>query len=64
MPEKMIRKEVVVNAPVKTVRDAWTTSRDAATFFAPRANITLEASGPYELFLTLTLQKAREEARV
>jgi uncharacterized protein YndB with AHSA1/START domain len=49
----MIRKEVVVNADVKAVWDAWTTSEGAVTFFAPKANIRLAIGGPYELFFDL-----------
>jgi len=50
MQQRMIRKEVIVNAPVKAVWDAWTTPEGAVTFFAPRANIRLAVGGPYELF--------------
>ncbi|MGA3191832.1 MAG: SRPBCC domain-containing protein [Candidatus Bathyarchaeia archaeon] len=53
MQQQMIRKEVVVNAPVKAVWDAWTTPEGAVTFFAPRANIRLAVGGPYELFFDL-----------
>lgn len=53
MQQRMIRKEVVVNASVKAVWDAWTTPEGAVTFFAPRANIRLTLDGPYELFFDL-----------
>jgi uncharacterized protein YndB with AHSA1/START domain len=49
----MIRKEVVVNACVEAVWEAWTTPEGAVTFFAPRANIKLAIGGPYELFFDL-----------
>src|SRR4030042_32410 len=34
-------------------RDAWTTSKGAEAFFAPRANIKLGIGGSYELFFDL-----------
>jgi uncharacterized protein YndB with AHSA1/START domain len=53
MQQRIIRKEVVVNASVKAVWHAWTTSEGAVTFFAPRAIIRLAVGGPYELFFDL-----------
>jgi uncharacterized protein YndB with AHSA1/START domain len=53
MEQRLIRKEVVVNASVKAVWDAWTTPEGAVTFFAPRANISLVIGGPYELLFDL-----------
>jgi len=50
MQQRIIRKEIVVNASLKAVWDTWTTPKGAVTFFAPRANITLAIGGPYELF--------------
>ena len=49
----MIRKELVVNASVEAVWQAWTTPQGAVTFFAPRANIQLALGGPYELYFDL-----------
>ena len=53
MQERIIRKEAVVNGSLKDVWDAWTTSKGAEAFFAPRANIRLEIGGAYELFFDL-----------
>lgn len=53
MQQRLIRKQVIVNASVKAVWDAWTTSEGAVTFFAPQANIRLVIGGPYELFFDL-----------
>jgi uncharacterized protein YndB with AHSA1/START domain len=53
MQERTIRKEALVNGSVKDVWEAWTTSKGAEAFFAPRANITLGIGGPYELFFDL-----------
>jgi uncharacterized protein YndB with AHSA1/START domain len=53
MQQRMIRKEVIVNASVEAVWDAWTTPKGAVTFLAPRANIGLTIGGPYELYFDL-----------
>lgn len=53
MQRRMIRKDVVVNACVEEVWEAWTAPEGAVTFFAPRANIRLAIGGPYELFFDL-----------
>jgi uncharacterized protein YndB with AHSA1/START domain len=53
MQQRLIRKQVIVNASVKAVWDAWTTPEGAVTFFAPQANIHLVIGGPYELFFDL-----------
>jgi uncharacterized protein YndB with AHSA1/START domain len=53
MQQRMIRKEVVVNASVEAVWHAWTTPEGAVTFFAPRANLQLAVGGPYELYFDL-----------
>jgi uncharacterized protein YndB with AHSA1/START domain len=53
MQERSIRKEIVVNGSTEDVWDAWTTSKGAEAFFAPRANIKLGIGGPYELFFDL-----------
>ena len=50
MQQRMIRKEVVVNASAEAVWNAWTTSEGAVTFFAPQANIKLAVGGSYELY--------------
>ena len=51
--ERTIRKDTAINGSTKEVWDAWTTSRGAEAFLAPRANIRLEIGGPYELFFDL-----------
>jgi uncharacterized protein YndB with AHSA1/START domain len=53
LEQRLIRKEIVITAPVKAVWDAWTTPEGAVTFFAPRANINLDVGGPYELLFDL-----------
>jgi uncharacterized protein YndB with AHSA1/START domain len=49
-PERAIRGEVVVPAPVAEVWEAWTTPEGAQSFFAPRCNVDLRPGGAYEMF--------------
>ena len=58
--ERVIRKEVQVNAPVKIVWDAWTTSDGATRFFAPEARIELAIGGSYELCFDLEALKGSQ----
>lgn len=53
MLQRVIRKEIVVNASVSEVWEAWTTVEGAVTFFAPEANIELSMGGSYELLFDL-----------
>ena len=53
MEQRVIRKEVVINASQKEVWNAWTSSKGAKAFFAPEANIQLSIGGAYELFFDL-----------
>lgn len=46
----MLRKEVVVAAPVADVWAAWSTSAGAQTFFAPRVDVELARGGRYEVW--------------
>jgi uncharacterized protein YndB with AHSA1/START domain len=49
-PDRVIREEVIVNAGVDEVWDAWTTPEGIKTFFAPACNIELRVGGLYEIF--------------
>lgn len=60
MQQRVIRKEIVVNAPVTEVWKVWTTSEGAVTFFAPKANIELARGGAYELFFNLDALKGSQ----
>jgi uncharacterized protein YndB with AHSA1/START domain len=53
MGQRVIRKEVIVDASLKEVWDAWTSSEGVMAFFAPKANIQLSVGGAYELFFDL-----------
>ena len=46
----VLRKEVVVAAPVADVWAAWSTSAGAQTFLAPRVDIELTPGGRYEVW--------------
>jgi uncharacterized protein YndB with AHSA1/START domain len=47
--EKAIDREVIVNAPVQKVWQAWTTTEGIKTFFAPDAHVELRVDGPFEI---------------
>lgn len=47
--DRAIECEVVVNASIDRVWDAWTTPEGAASFFAPRCTIELHPGGRYEM---------------
>jgi uncharacterized protein YndB with AHSA1/START domain len=48
-PERVIREEVVVDAAVEDVWNAWTTEAGIRTFFAPAARVDLGVDGLYEI---------------
>jgi uncharacterized protein YndB with AHSA1/START domain len=47
--ERAVRAQVVVEAPVDDVWDAWTTAAGIRSFFAPAATVELRVDGPYEI---------------
>lgn len=47
--ERVIRAEVIVDAPVGKVWDAWTTEAGIRSFFAPVAHVDLRVNGRYEI---------------
>jgi uncharacterized protein YndB with AHSA1/START domain len=49
--EKAIEREVLVNAPVEKVWQAWTTTNGIKTFFAPDAHVDLRVDGAFEIFI-------------
>ena len=50
LTEPYIHAEVVVNAPVDAVWNAWTTEEGIKSFFAPAAHIEPKVGGAYEIF--------------
>jgi uncharacterized protein YndB with AHSA1/START domain len=48
-PERVIRDEVVVDATVDEVWEAWTTEAGIRSFFAPACNVNLRVDGLYEI---------------
>ncbi len=48
--ERMLRKQVVVDASLQEVWEAWTTNEGAVTFFAPKTNIDATLGGHYEIY--------------
>ncbi|MCG8408773.1 MAG: SRPBCC domain-containing protein [Phycisphaerales bacterium] len=49
--ERILQKEVTVQASLDEVWHAWTTSEGIASFFSPESNIELRIGGPYELYM-------------
>ena len=54
--ERVIKGDVVVNAPLDQVWNAWTTSEGAETFFAPKCNIDPKPGGRYEMLFDLNAE--------
>jgi WD40 repeat protein/uncharacterized protein YndB with AHSA1/START domain len=48
---RILRKEVVVEAPVDVVWHAWTTEDGIASFFSPGSKIELDLGGAYEIYM-------------
>lgn len=48
--ERMLRKQVVVDASLQEVWKAWTTNDGAETWFVPKTNIDPTVGGPYEIY--------------
>lgn len=49
-PERVLRAEVLVPAPVAEVWAAWTTNEGITTFFAPQGKIDLRVDGTYDVW--------------
>ncbi len=48
--ERALHAEVIVNAPLQAVWQAWSTNEGVRSFMAPKANIDLRIGGAYEIF--------------
>lgn len=48
-PDRVIRGEVIVEARVDAVWEAWTTEEGIKSFFAPACNVDLRVDGLYEI---------------
>ena len=48
-PDRVIRGEVIVEASLDEVWDAWTTPEGITSFFAPACSVELRVDGPYEI---------------
>ena len=56
MQERVIREEIIVEASVSDVWQAWTTAAGTRTFFAPAGHVELEVNGAYEMFFDLAAE--------
>lgn len=66
-PDRVIEGEVIVEASVGEVWDAWTTEHGVTSFFAPAANVELWVNGRYEILFNPDAepgQRGAEETRV
>jgi uncharacterized protein YndB with AHSA1/START domain len=48
--ERAIHGEILVNASLDDVWNAWTTEAGIKTFFAPDCKVELQPDGPYEIY--------------
>ena len=48
--DRAIRAEIMVNASIAEVWDAWTTNEGIKSFFAPGGNVELRIDGPYQVY--------------
>lgn len=65
--ERAIEKEVVVDAPLQQVWDAWTTREGIVSFFAPAAEIEARPGGAFHIYinpLASTGQKGADYMRI
>jgi uncharacterized protein YndB with AHSA1/START domain len=60
--ERVLRAEMVLDAPVEDVWKAWTTEGGAKTFFAPAAHIEPRVDGLYEIYFDPTAAPGRRGA--
>jgi uncharacterized protein YndB with AHSA1/START domain len=53
MDEKVLFFEVIVDAPIESVWQAWTTIEGIKSFFAPDCKLELWPTGAYEMYFNL-----------
>jgi uncharacterized protein YndB with AHSA1/START domain len=58
--DRAVEGEVVVDAPIEQVWQAWTTREGAETFFAPRCIIDLRPGGKYEMLFDLEAEPGKQ----
>ena len=60
--DRAVRGELVVDAAIDKVWDAWTTESGIKSFFAPACNIDLRLDGMYEIFFNPTAEPGHKGA--
>ena len=50
MKERALHTEILVNAPLEAVWEAWTTEEGVLSFLAPACKIDLRPDGAYEIY--------------
>ncbi len=58
--ERVIVGEVVVDAPLSQVWEAWTTSEGVETFFAPKCRVEPHPGGCYEMYFDLEAEPGKQ----
>ena len=49
--ERSINKEILLDATLEQVWQAWTTREGIVSFFAPDANVEARAGGPFQIYI-------------
>ncbi len=65
--ETVLRKEVVIAAPLAEIWRCWTTSEGVKSFIAADANVQLRVGGPYEWYFSMEApagERGSEDCRV
>jgi uncharacterized protein YndB with AHSA1/START domain len=60
--DRLLRTEMVLDAPVAEVFRAWTTEEGVKSFFAPGAHIDLKVDGLYEIYFQPTAEPGHRGA--
>ncbi len=58
--ERALTFDVIVNASLADVWQAWTTKEGCLSFFAPACNIDLRVDGAYEMLFALELEPGQQ----
>jgi uncharacterized protein YndB with AHSA1/START domain len=57
--DRVLYKEIEVEAPLDDVWTAWTTTEGVNSFFSPNANIELRPGGKYEIYFNMDAPEGR-----
>jgi len=60
--DRIIRGEIIINASIDEVWDAWTTEEGIKSFLAPACNIDVRFDGPYEILFDPEVERGKRGA--